>query len=225
LQEHRRKMREVVEAGRPFPVTMELQEAALLYEIGRHDEAELALVDFNRRCPGNSRAANLLGLLCGARGDTGGALRWCKQAAELEPQNPVFLGNLGYTLADSGDLAEGEARMRQALAIEPNLRYLYTRLGDLYRQRGDEPAAQREYAEAIRITERELGQWPESGRLWWTAANLYHRAGAYEKSAEARTRAAKLDQDERFGGDHSLRIAGPDSGFLEAEVERGGDDL
>jgi molecular chaperone DnaK (HSP70)/Flp pilus assembly protein TadD len=225
LQEHQRKMREVVEAGNPVSASMELQEAALLYEAGRYDEAELALIDFNRHYPGNGRAANLLGLLCDIRRDPDGALRWYKQAAELKPQDPVLLGNLGYTLADHGDTAGGEARMRQALAADPNLRYLYVRLGDLYRQRGDEQAARREYAEAIRIAERELGQWPESGRLWWTAANLYHKIGDYEKSAEARTKAAKLDQDERFGGDHALRIAGPDSGFLKAEDGLGGDDL
>lgn len=217
LQEHRRKIREVVEAGNPFTSAMELQEASLLYDAGKHEEAELALVDFNRRYPGSGQAANLLGVLCDVRSDPEGALRWFKQAAELEPQNPVLIGNLGYTLADKGDLAEGETRMRQALAIDPNLRYLYTRLGDLYRQRGDEQAARREYCEAIRLVERDLTQLPESGRLWWAAASLYHRLGDYEKSAQARAKAAKVDQDERFGGDHSLRIAGPDSGFLPAD--------
>ena len=75
--------------------------------------------------------------------------------------------------------------LRQALTLNPNLRYVYTRLGQLYRERGDEAAAQKEFREAIRLIERETGSQPNRARsgvllkgftaVWATTIRLPNR--------------------------------------------------
>lgn len=219
IQEHRREMHEHFEKAGTLPDWMELIEAHYLYEAGLYGEAELATQDFMANHGPNARAANLMGLICGLRGQRDERVSWHKTATNLDPNDAVLRGNYGYALADAGRAAEGEAMMRAALTINPNLRYLYSRLGDLYRARGDEEAAQREFREAIRLVERETGAQPESGAVWRAAEMLYRRVGDYERAAEAQRRAVKAEQNERFGGDLATLIAGPDSGFLQADEQ------
>jgi tetratricopeptide (TPR) repeat protein len=165
----------------------------------------------------SARAANCMGLICGSRNQKREQTKWFEKAMHLEPNNAVFKGNYGFALADEDRGNEAEAIMRASLALDPNLRYLYTRLGDLYRERGDETAAQREFAQAVRLIERETGEYPDSSSTWRSAESLYRRVGDYEKAADAQRRATLIERNERLGGDHSTMIAGPDSGFLSAE--------
>ena len=45
------------------------------------------------------------------------------------------------------------------------------------------------------------------------------KTGDYEKANEAQRRSVDAERNEGFGGDHTLRIAGPDSGFLPSTGE------
>lgn len=227
LQQHRREMRDHLMRTGALPARMELDEAWHLYysalshdppdDATLYDEAELATQDFIASNGPTAQAANLMGLICGIRKRFNDELRWHKQATEMDPKNAVLCGNYGYALADAGRDSEAEAMMRQALMLDPGLRYVYTRLGDLYRRRGDEQAAQKEFREAIRLVEHETGAQPESRSVWRAAEFLYRRVGDYERAAEAQRRAVKLQQSERFGGELATPIAGPDSGFLHAD--------
>jgi Flp pilus assembly protein TadD len=227
IQQHRREMREHLLKNGVLPARMELDEALYLYkaalskaapdDAALYNEAELAIHDYINKHGPAATAANLMGLICGVRGRSDEELRWHKQAVELNPENGVLRGNYGFALADAGRDSEGEAVMRQALTLDPSLRYLYMRLGDLYRERGDEQAAQKEFHEAIRLVERETGNRPESGETWRAAEMLYRRVGDYDCAAEAQRRAVTAAQTARFGGDPATRIAGPDSGFLQAD--------
>jgi len=214
LQQHRREMRDHLLKNTDVPDWMELEEARRLYEAALYGEAELAAQDFIDHHGPNAVAANLLGVICGVRGQRDEMVSWHKTATDLDPNNAVMRGNYGYALADVGRAAEGEAMMRAALTLDPNLRYLYKHLGDLYRERGDEEAAKREFGEAIRLVERETGRQPESGTIWREAEQLYRRVGDYERAGEAQRRAVTAEQNERFDGDHTARVAGQDSGFL-----------
>jgi tetratricopeptide (TPR) repeat protein len=196
---------------------MELTEAHFLYAAGGHDEAELVLRDCTT-CHGmTARAANTMGLISSDRRKLADALEWFKQASDLDPRDAICLGNYGHLLADVGNDVEGEAVMRSALALAPRLQYLYTRLGRLYRSRGDEQAALKEFREAIRLAEQETGRNPESGPAWREAERLYRFVGDYELAAEAERRAAAIEQDARFEGDHTAIIASSDSGFLQGD--------
>ncbi|OQA29129.1 MAG: hypothetical protein BWY57_03391 [Betaproteobacteria bacterium ADurb.Bin341] len=79
---------------------------------------------------------------------------------------------------------------------------------------GNEPKAKQEYQEAIRRALRETPAGDMAALYWRELASLYQRAGDYKNAQEARARAERLLKNERLGGDHELRIAGPDSGFL-----------
>ena len=220
-------MREYLLKHGVLPAWMELHDAHYLYkaalskaapdDVALYDEAELAIQDYIANHGPAATVANLMGLICGMRNQREEQLRWHKQATELNPENGTLRGNYGYALADVGRDSESEAMMRQALTLDPTLSYLYMRLGDLYRKRGDEQAAQKEFREAIRLVERETGNQPESREIWRTAEMLYRRVGDYDRAAEAQRRAVTTAQNERFGGDHTTCIAGPDSGFLQAD--------
>ena len=43
--------------------------------------------------------------------------------------------------------------------------------------------------------------------------------GDYDQASESQRRAVTAMQNERFGGDISTRIAGPDSGFIQLDEE------
>lgn len=210
----RRQIRDSVLRTGTVAASLERSEASLLYRCHRLDEAEVVLQDIIRHHGMDSGTANLLGLVCSERGDKKGTLEWHQKAAELNPKDAILVGNYGYVLADYGQPKLGEAKMREALGLNPELRYLYERLGDLYRAQGDEARAKHEYQEAIRVARRETATAGASSRSWWAAANLHQKMGEYQHAQEARGRAEHLSKNEWLGGEHELRIAGPDSGFL-----------
>jgi len=214
LLEHRRWMREVLlRHGRLNP-EVEDTEANLLRLAGQLDEAELLLLDLNRHYGVSASRANLLGLIAEERGDVEAELSWHRKAAELAPTDAVLVGNYGCVLAECGYEQEGEAKMRQALGINPRLRYLYHRLGDLYRSQGKEQDARREFGEALRLARQEVIQEQPSHKVWREIANLCRKLGDYEGANEARARAEATAKSEWLGGDHRHRIAGPDSGVM-----------
>lgn len=219
VQQYRRAMRERLLKAGVLPASMELGDAFYLYKAALYDEAELATQDYIANHGLAATPANLMGLICGVRHRVEEEVHWHRKATELDPSSAALRGNYGYALADAGRDSEGEAMMRHALTLDSELVYLYTRLGDLYRERGDEKAARKEFREAIRLVERQTGDQPESSTVWREAEGLYRRVGDYEHAAEAQRRAVKTEQDERFGGDHAARIAGPDSGFLQADEQ------
>ncbi len=213
VYEHRKMMRLLDEIEPGMADQMVLEEGHLLYAAEQYDEAELLLLDYAEHDPNDVNAANLLGLMYERIGDNENALVWHKRAAELAPENAICVGNYGLVLADHGSGEEAIPLMRRALSIDPKLGYLYMGLGNLWRKEGNERDALKEFKEAIRLYEKETGGNPENAELWNRLAAAYQAIGEYEKAHDASRRAVNLDANARFGGDHTLRIAGPDSGF------------
>lgn len=210
----RRDIRDILLRTGSVPIEMERLEGSLLYRCRRLEEAELVLQDIIRHHGIDAGTANILGLVSAENRSAKAALEWHRKAVELNPKDAIYMGNYGFMLADAGELQLGEAKIREALGLNPNLKYLYARLGDLYRLQGDEPRAKREYQEAIRLALRESPSEDTASRFWREVAGLYQRTGEYQNAQEARERAERLLKNERLGGDHELRIAGPDSGFI-----------
>lgn len=210
----RRDIRDILLRTGSVPIEMERLEGSLLYRCRRLEEAELVLQDIIRHHGIDAGTANILGLVSAENRSAKAALEWHRKAVELNPKDAIYMGNYGFMLADAGELQLGEAKIREALGLNPNLKYLYARLGDLYRLQGDEPRAKREYQEAIRLALRESPSEDTASRFWREVAGLYQRTGEYQNAREARERAERLLKNERLGGDHELRIAGPDSGFI-----------
>ena len=120
-----------------------------------------------------------------------------------------------YALADAGRDSEGEAMMRQALTLDPNLRYLFTRLGDLYRNAAMSRRRRRSSARPFvwLNARRATAGIRESG----VCREALPPRGRLRSGFRIATPAVTTVQNERFGGDNSTRIAGPDSGFLQAD--------
>jgi predicted Zn-dependent protease len=158
-------------------------------------------------------AANLLALTCGERGNTRDEIYYAEKASSLEPDNPILMGNYACVLAESGVVDQAVAKMRLALQHNPDLDYLYERLGNIYREQGKEEEALREFRQAIRILEKRVYCDPDPSRRWNDLARLYQKTGDYEDSTAAASKSTDAHLNEVFEGDHRHRIAGPDSGF------------
>ena len=217
LYEHRRAMRDKLTRSGKIPSEMISREIALLDHDNRLEEAELLTRDMIRHSGLTASLANWLGLIANKRGDKKGALHWHEKATEMSPGDAVMVGNYGCQLSMVGRTAEAEAKMREALSIDPSLMYLYEWLGDLYRGQGDEVRACKEYAEALRLARARVVGEEYSQEEWRTIARLYHKLGEYDKASEAQARFSALLKNEQLGGDHRHVIAGPDSGIMSSD--------
>jgi tetratricopeptide (TPR) repeat protein len=159
----------------------------------------------------DAQAANMLSLAYGQMGRTSEEIDYARRAAELEPQNAIYMGNYGYVLAAAGQREEAIARLRKALELDNTLSYVYERLGDIYREAGDEQRAEAELREALRTAELSARGEPNSSDAWLRVERLSRKLGDYDRAKDAAARIASARMDESYGGDHNLVIAGPDS--------------
>ncbi|MDR2053851.1 MAG: tetratricopeptide repeat protein [Treponema sp.] len=68
----------------------------------------------------NTTALNGLGfILADANIDLIRAVRLCRRAVEMKPQNPAYLDSLGWAYFQYGDIAEARAWMRKAAELSP----------------------------------------------------------------------------------------------------------
>ena len=68
----------------------------------------------------NTTALNGLGfILADANIDLIRAIRLCKRAVEMKPQNPAYVDSLGWAYFQYGDIAEARAWMRKAAELSP----------------------------------------------------------------------------------------------------------
>jgi molecular chaperone DnaK (HSP70)/Tfp pilus assembly protein PilF len=220
LSDFRKDMAKQHEQKSNLPDWMLIREANLLRLAGSHEEAELHLLDFVQGRKMTAEAANILALACCSQSREEEGLRYQELAAKLKPSDATLIGNYGYALADAGRVEEGIAKIREALSIDPHLPYLYERLGDLARKRGDEEGALKEFRRAIEVLQSKSAARSAEPEFWQELARLYHSVGDYEEEKHAKHRAASTHKDKVFKGDHRQVIAGPDSGlFSDSEIQ------
>ena len=219
LQEHRGKLREAVEQGESLDAWVQIREASLLYRCGRLEEAELQLEEIGVPQDAEDAALwhNLRSLIWGSRGNRKKSKEHLEIAVAKRPGDAILRGNLGQTLYELGEDDAAIAQCRSALSRDGTLVYMHKTLADLYRRKGQEVAAVRELAEAKRLARSDAITSPDSPRVWHQLAGILQELGDYEGSQEARAKAGAAEKNERYGGDHTQRIAGPDSGYLTPE--------
>jgi len=214
LYDHRRAMRQKLEQSSSIPHEMLLREIVLLYSADHIHDAELLTLDLIRNSGLTASLANRLGLLAHNRSDSKASLGWHQKAAEMNPENAIFVGNYGCQLFVVGRFDEAESVMRSALSIDPELAYIYSWLGDFYRKLGNEEKARAEYSEALRLERLALAKNSDSPERWRTIAGLHRNLGEYDEAAAASARATTLHKNQKLGGDHRTVIAGSDSGIM-----------
>ncbi len=210
----RRNLEERFNTSQNLPDWMLLEDANLSRLAGDLDEAEVLLLDFVATRTLTAQSANLLSIVYGSLGRRQEELHYAEKAATLGPAHAILVGNYGCVLANAGRTDEAVAQMRLALGMNPNLEYLYSRLGQICRRKGDEEGALREFRQAIRVVERKSQGEPACATFWRELADIYHKVGDYEQASIARSRLQDAELNELYEGDHRKRIAGPDTGFL-----------
>jgi len=112
----------------PAPAEI-LEQAIGLFQARKFPEAQAALSALVAAEPANARACHYLGRTLELRADAGSlaeAVKWHRRAAELEPENPIYLGRYGgasllLAARDSslGAAWRGRDAMEKAVRLDP----------------------------------------------------------------------------------------------------------
>jgi hypothetical protein len=204
-----RQEREETEPGQQYSSAgcrvLELNEMYALHRAGALKEVELLALESIAREGLTADLANVLGLVYWSQNRKTLEMQYAREAVRLNPQHPVFLANLGDTLAGAGNLNEAASALRRAVGMDENLAFAYEKLGDVCRAQADEPAARREYEQAIRLYESRAAQ--NDLEALSALGSLYHKIGKYGKCEEARANHEEAWLNAQFQGDHRHRIA------------------
>lgn len=210
LLQHRRMMKAGGQKGQPVPASLLVIEANLMRLAGHADDALLAVEQCLADAPGDAAGHNIRGLIFSDRGDAAAAEQAFRSAADLAPTEAFYQGNLGGTLSERGRHDEALAILRLAASLNPHLPYVHMELGDVYRRRGDEPSAAREYERALEILNKAMEDQPFDVWAWRRLARLHQSMGQYQQADEARKVVAKLEAGALYEGDPSAVVAGRD---------------
>jgi Flp pilus assembly protein TadD len=114
-------------------------------ERGLPDDAQRDLEEALRLAPRLAEAHAALGILFDSTGRGEQADRHHRQATGIDPENPVFLNNLGFSLYLRKRHAEAIETFQRGVRLNPVDRRLRTNLGFAYAASGDLPRASREF--------------------------------------------------------------------------------
>jgi predicted TPR repeat methyltransferase len=125
------------------------EQAFVLLESGRLDEAHALLTQAKVLLPKSPRVHYLLALCFGDKGQVKDALDAIDTSLRLDPINPKAHNNRGSALLQLGRTGEAEAAFRLALEHGPDLAPPYINLGHLLEQQGQLEQAAQVYDRAI----------------------------------------------------------------------------
>ncbi|MGH9381571.1 MAG: tetratricopeptide repeat protein [Thermoanaerobaculia bacterium] len=139
-------------SARPLGVE-ELYLLAVAYqEADRKADAERTLRQLLGVEADHADALNFLGyMLAEERRDLEEARRMTAKAVRQEPDNGAYVDSLGWACFQLGLLDEAQKYLERAARLLPGDATILEHLGDLYRQRGDHPAARRAYQRALEV--------------------------------------------------------------------------
>lgn len=201
LLDYRRGMRATVEAGGDVTTEARLEEATLAYRAGRLDEALERVGDVLEEDSASAEGWNLKGLITGLMGQRWVSLEAHRKAAEIDWGNAVYRGNYGCALFAAGQDEQAIGAIRSALDSNTELTYLYLWLGDVYRKRGDEDTALREFRRAETLAIGETRRWPRWREAWRRRVSAHRRLGRYEEADEAERQLNRIERGEHYQGD------------------------
>ena len=84
-------------------------------------------------------------------GDFAAAVAGFRRAVAAAPRNPHYRNQLGWALFQSGDMAGAERELRETVRLDPNRAIAYANLGEVYRVRGQTPAAVANYRRFLEL--------------------------------------------------------------------------
>ena len=170
---------------RPIPLYANAL-GALLYDLGRYDEAEQAFSGTLALAPDNLHALRNLGAIYHAQGRLEEAAAKLQVALKIRP-DPSLFSNLGTVLFSRGLYSQAAAAFEDALAMDgASNRFIYwLNLADAYRQLpGRSVDAERSYRGAIRMLDIVIEARPTDVRQRSRRAIALVRAGDPDRAQE-----------------------------------------
>ncbi len=125
-------------------------------------------------------------------GRPGDAVAPLREAARLQPGNPVIQHDLGLACLEIGHLPDAIAAFQRAIGAKPRYADAYFRLGIAYEKLGDLGAAVLAYDRATELL-------PSLTEAWYRAGALVHIMGHREEAIGCFRRAAATGPKSRFG--------------------------
>ncbi|HEX8211483.1 MAG TPA: serine/threonine-protein kinase [Longimicrobium sp.] len=98
-------------------------------------------------------------------GDFPAAVAGFRRAVAAAPRNAHYRNQLGWALFQSGDLAGAERELRETVRLDPNRAIAYANLGEVYRVRGQTPAAIANYRRFLELNTNERREEIARGKL------------------------------------------------------------
>lgn len=159
---------------------------ALLYDLGRYEEAEQAFVKTLAATPGNLHALRNLGAIYHAQGRLEEAAAKLQDALKIRPDASLF-SNLGTVLFSRGLYSQAAKAFEDALAMDgaSNRFIFWLNLADTYRQLPERSAdAERCYRRALQMLDDLIERRPTDVRLRSRRAVALARSGNLEAARE-----------------------------------------
>jgi len=184
------------------------------HQAGRLGEAEALYRRILSQWPGHAGAWHAMGVLAGQVGQPEVALGFFRNALTLLPDQPVFLSNLGETLRQLKRYQEGEAALRRAVAVNPQLADGYCNLAVLLLE-----VNRPEDARALLVVA--TAQVPGHAGCWRMLADALVRLGHNAEAIPAFQTALRLNPDfaeARFNFASALaKLGRPQEALVELE--------
>ena len=133
------------------------------FTVGRIEDAIACFQRVTELRPDSSWGYQMLGTSHHAVGHLAEAVTYYETALRIAPDARAY-SNLGTAYYQLGRLDEARAAYVRAAALEPADPLKRRNLGDLHRRAGNEAAARREYAEALRLGRKRLEVNPKDVR-------------------------------------------------------------
>jgi tetratricopeptide (TPR) repeat protein len=153
---------------------------------GRLPEAEAMCRQILDAQPDLPEAWHLLGLTAYQAGRLSDAIDMLKRAAQLAPQNALFLTNLGEMYRQGGQLKLAIATGRRAVAANPKMAVAWSNLGAAYFELKD-------YKDAIKANQRAIAADPNLAQGHCNLGNALHGLKRFDAAIAAYRRAAELN--------------------------------
>jgi predicted O-linked N-acetylglucosamine transferase (SPINDLY family) len=165
-----------------------LKRALELHRADRLDDAAAIYRQLLAEDPAHADASHLLGLVCFRNKDFDTAVRLIRDAIGCDPENPIFHGNLGNVLRDSGRLSEAIAAYRRALELHDGYAEIHNNLGHALQASGSLDDAFEHYRKAIALR-------PDNYRAHHNLGNALLVSGKSEEAVAALRESAKLNPE------------------------------
>lgn len=163
-----------------------LQHGLQHHRDGRPQDAKILYDQVLSISPRHPDALHLRGLIALGEGDAGSAVEYIRLAAQLQPKNWAFKGNLASALMELGAIDEALSVFRRAAQLKPNEAQFQMGIANCLALRGEIAQAEKQLRA---VTQR----FPQFALAWFNLANAVRDLGRAPEAVELFRRAIAVD--------------------------------